>query len=180
MTQTKASKPVEVCPCMTPFLSIFWVIGFAALIEGIVAQSLTFALIGLGVALLMTLVCLPFLYPHISISTDGIHIQRKHGHTLELHPWEEFQCVYTFRAGITYKYCGLLFTSTPLNKTEQFAAAKACQQGMLRPILTHNGHMWVGASPLMLDALYARMPAHIKRMPETDCANVNMRFTKLI
>jgi len=179
MTQNKASKPVEVCPCLTPFMSVFWVIGLASLIEGIVVQSLTFALIGLGAALLITLVCLLFLYPRISVSEDGIHIQRKHRQAPELYPWEQFQCAYTFRAGMTYKYCGLLFTM-PLSKAEQFAAAKACQQGMLCPILTHNGHMWVGASPMKLDALYARMPAHIQRMPETACANVNLRFTKLI
>ena len=180
MTQTKASKPVEVCPCMTPVLSVFWIIGLVFLIASIVVQSLTGALFGLGLAILMTLVCLPFLYPRISVSADGIHIQRKHCQAPELHTWEEFQCVYAFRAGITYKYCGLLFTSTPLSKAEQFAAAKACQQGILRPILTHNGHMWVGASPLMLDTLYARMPDHIQRMPEIACANVNLRFTKLI
>ena len=180
MTQTKAVRPVEVCPCMTPFLSVFWIIGLGLLIEGIIVQSLTLALIGLGTAFLMSLVCLPFSYPRISVSADGIIIQRNRRQTPELHPWEQFQCVYAFRAGVTYKYCGLLFTTMPLSKTEQFSVAKACQQGMLCPSLTYNGHMWVGASPIKLDALYAHMPDHIQRMPETACANVNLRFTKLI
>lgn len=180
MKATKELKPIEVCPAFKPVMTLFGLIGLAAIILGWLGKSLLIALFGLGYGLLFPLLFWLFSYPRIIASTEGLSVQRKWRGKLELLPWEQFQCVYTFRSGMTYRYCGLLFTTEPLTKEQQFAAAKACQQNKLRPILTHDGHMWVGCSLLYRDELYARMPDHIQIMPETACANVNMRFTKLI
>lgn len=180
MKATTELKPIEVCPAFKPVITLFLLIGLGAIILGWVGKSLLIALWGLGYCLFFSLLFWLFSYPRIIASTEGLSIQRKWRGNLELLPWTQFQCMYTFRQGMTYRYCGLLFTTEPLTKEQQLTVAKACQHGKFHPILTHDGHMWVGCSLLYRDELYTRMPSHIQQMPENACANVNMRFTKLI
>lgn len=174
------TKPTEVCPAMQPLLNVLWLCCAPLIVMGVIAESPGIAALGACLGLGVTCVLLPFMYPRILISAEGIHIQRRHRAALETLPWAQFQCVYVFRQGMTYKACGMLFTTHPMTKQEQFEAARACQEGGFRPRLTHDGHVWVGTSLYALQVLDSAMPAHIQQMPETACANVNLRFTKLI
>ena len=180
MKSSKPFKPTEISPSLKPLIISFWVIVLPLALLGILTKALYLTAISVGTALGITCIFLPFLYPRIIVSEAGFHIQRKRNAEFETLPWNHFQCVYSFRQGMTYKECGLLFTTKSLSKQEQFNVAKSCQEGGFRPRLTHEGHLWVGASIAALHLLYSIIPNHIQQMPETACANVNMRFTKLI
>lgn len=180
MKSSKPFKPTEVSPSLKPFIILYWAIMLPLILLGVLTKSLWLAAISAGAALGITCVFLPFLYPRVIASEEGFHIQRKRNAELENLPWDQFQCMYSFRQGITYKECGLLFTTHPMSKQEQFDAAKACQAGGFHPRLTYEGHLWVGTSMATSQLLHSIIPAHIQQMPETACANVNMRFTKLI
>lgn len=174
------SKPVEVTPAMQPMLIILCLCCIPLVILGLLGKAPGLAALGIILGLGFIAAALPFMYPRILVSEEGLHIQRKSKAPLKTLPWRQFQCVYTFRQGMTYKACGLLFTAKPLSKQEQLDAAKACQAGGFRPRLIYEGNVWVGTSLAALQSLDSMIPAHIHQMPETACANVNLRFTKLI
>ena len=180
MKDSKPFKPTEISPLLKPFIISYWLIMTPLILLGILTKALWLTALSAVAALVITCVFLPFLYPRVIASEEGFHIQRKRNAELENLPWEQFQCMYTFRQGITYKECGILFTTRPLNKQEQFDVAKACQAGRFRPRLTYEGHLYVGLSMATYQILHTIIPDHIQQMPEIACANVNMRFTKLI
>lgn len=118
-------------------------------------------------------------YPRVTATAEGLFLQQDRKHPTVGMKWDEFQCVYILRAGLTSECAGLLFAARPLTKQEQFTAAKACQQGTFRPPLVHGGHVWIGTKGIdpRLERLF---PDTLRIMPETECATVNRLFTKLI
>ena len=180
MKSNKPFKPTEVSPALKPLIIIYWLIMTPLILLGVLTKALWLTAVSAGAALIITVFFLPFFYPRVIVSEEGFHIQRKRNAELENLPWEHFQCMYTFRQGITYKACGILFTTHPMSKQEQFDVAKTCQAGGFHPRLTYEGHLYVGLSMATYQILHAIIPDHIQQMPEIACANVNMRFTKLI
>ena len=174
------TKPKEICPAVQPLLIVLWLCCAPLVISGLLSDALEISALGIIFALGITCTTLPFMYPRILASKEGLYIQRKRKEPLEMLPWSQFQCAYTFRQGITYKACGILFTTRPMTKQEQLAAAKACQEGGFRPRLIFEGNVWVGTSSATMQTLGVTIPDHIQQMPEIACANVNLRFTKRI
>lgn len=179
--KNKQMKPYRMLPDTGIYVmsGMFFFLFAAGILVGLTTHEYTLialAVLSAGFALLLYLPCQ---YPRVNVSLEGIIIQRSAKSSPQLLPWSQFQCVYTIRAGFTGKNVGLLFTTRPLSKPEQFEAAKACQKGAFRPPLVHEGHVWIASVGLPKE-LRARMPDSIRIMQETACANVNLLFTKLI
>ena len=174
-------KPYQMLPEMGIYVmsGIFFFFTAAAILLGLFTHEYSLIALAALPASFGLLLYLPFQYPRVKVSLEGISIQRSAKSSPLLLPWSQFQCVYAFRAGVTGKNVGLLFTTRPLSKTEQFEAAKSCQKEAFRPPLIHEGHVWI-ASLGMPKELRERMPDSIRIMPEVACANVNLLFTKLI
>lgn len=177
----KQIKPYQMLPEIGVYVlsGMFFFFAAAGLLMGLVTHEYSLIALAAFPAAFGLLLYLLVQYPRVKVSLEGISIQRSAKSLPQLLPWSQFQCVYAIRAGFTYKNVGLLFTTHPLSKPEQFEVAKACQKGAFRPPLVHEGHVWI-ASIGIPKVLRERMPDSIRIMPEVTCANVNLLFTKLI
>lgn len=178
---SKQMKPYQLLPETGIYVisGMFFFFAAAGILMGLVTHEYSLIALATLPAAFGLLLYLPVQYPRVNVSLEGISIQRSAKSSPQMLPWSQFQCVYAIRAGVTYKNVGLLFTTRPLSKPEQFEAAKACQKGAFRPPLIHEGHVWIASLGIPKE-LRERMPDSIRIMPEVACANVNLLFTKLI
>lgn len=177
----KPVKPLRLLPAPGTYV-LGWLFIF-------LSAALTVMALAVHSGLLISLACCPAAfelllmyltrYPRVKATAEGLFLQQDRKHPTVWMKWDEFQCVYILRAGLTCECAGLLFAARPLTKEEQFAEATACQQGTFRPSLMHDGHVWIGTKGIdpRLERLF---PDTLRIMPEAECATVNRLFTKLI
>lgn len=177
----KPMKPLQLVPSRELYFTgcLFLILSAVNAGMALAAQSLLLAASTGLYAMVALLFMLLTRFPRVSVTREGILIQINAKSVPVLKAWDEFQCIYPIRAGLTYEGVGLLFAARPLTKEEQFAAARVCQKRPFRSAPLHDGHVWIGTKGID-PQLKSLLPDTVRIMPETACVTVNRRFTKII
>lgn len=177
----KQTKPLQLQPSRELYFSGWFFLLLSAINAGIAlaAQNLLLAVSAGLYGFVALLFMLLLRFPRISVTQEGMLIQESAKDMPIMKEWNQFQCIYIIRAGLTYACAGLLFATRPLTKEEQFAAARACQKRPFRSAPLHDGHVWIGTKGID-PQLKSLLPDTVRIMPETACVTVNRRFTKII